>query len=118
MKSFLKFSELSLCDALSLSALTVAALLACFAFIKGTRLLLGERGGLRPVVAPSYYELLCEAYGDDESGKPFAVKQNWIRELGKLFKSTLNNRLCSNLACVIDESSRGVKLKRAFEELP
>ena len=37
---------------------------------------------------------------------------------GKLFKSTLNNRLCSNLACVIDESSRGVKLKRAFEELP
>ena len=36
----------------------------------------------------------------------------------KLFKSTLNNRLCSNLACVIDESSRGVKLKRAFEELP
>ena len=79
-KSF-KFSELSLCDALSLSALTVAALLACFAFIKGTRLLLGERGGLRPVVAPSYYELLCEAYGDDESGKPFAVKQNWIREL-------------------------------------
>ena len=38
--------------------------------------------------------------------------------LGKLFKSTLNNRLCSNLACVIDESYRGVKLKRAFEELP
>ena len=38
--------------------------------------------------------------------------------LRKLFKSTLNNRLCSNLACVIDESSRGVKLKRAFEELP
>ena len=37
---------------------------------------------------------------------------------GKLFKSTLNNRLCSNLSCVIDESSRGVKLKRAFEELP
>ena len=26
--------------------------------------------------------------------------------------------MCSNLACVIDESSRGVKLKRAFEELP
>ena len=40
------------------------------------------------------------------------------RVSGKLFKSTLNNRLCSNLACVIDESSRGVKLKRAFEELP
>ena len=38
--------------------------------------------------------------------------------LRKLFKSTLNNRLCSNLACVIDESSRGVKLKRVFEELP
>lgn len=38
--------------------------------------------------------------------------------LGKLFKSTLNNRLHSNLACVIDKSSRVAKLKRAFEELP
>ena len=38
--------------------------------------------------------------------------------LGKLFKSTLNNRLHRNLACVIDKSSRGAKLKRAFEELP
>ena len=39
-------------------------------------------------------------------------------KLGKLFKSTLNNRLHRNLACVIDKSSRGAKLKRAFEELP
>ena len=38
--------------------------------------------------------------------------------LGKLFKSTLNNRLHRKLACVIDKSSRGTKLKRAFEELP
>ena len=38
--------------------------------------------------------------------------------LRKLFKSTLNNRLHSNLACVIDKSSRVAKLKRAFEELP
>ena len=38
--------------------------------------------------------------------------------LRKLFKSTLNNRLYRNLACVIDKSSRGAKLKRAFEELP
>ena len=38
--------------------------------------------------------------------------------LGKLFKSTLNNRLHRNLACVIDKSSRSAKLKRAFEELP
>ena len=38
--------------------------------------------------------------------------------LGKLFKSTLNNRLHRNLDCVIDKSSRGAKLKRAFEELP
>ncbi len=37
---------------------------------------------------------------------------------GKLFKSTLNNRLHRNLACVIDKSSQGAKLKRAFEELP
>ena len=37
---------------------------------------------------------------------------------GKLFKSTLNNRLHRKLACVIDKSSRGTKLKRAFEELP
>ena len=36
----------------------------------------------------------------------------------KLFKSTLNNRLHRNLDCVIDKSSRGAKLKRAFEELP
>ncbi len=39
-------------------------------------------------------------------------------DLGKLFKSTLNNRLHRNLACVIDKSSRGAKLERAFEELP
>ena len=38
--------------------------------------------------------------------------------LRKLFKSTLNNRLHRNLACVIDKSSRDAKLKRAFEELP
>ena len=44
----------------------------------------------------------------------------WLRAaaLGKLFKSTLNNRLHRNLACVIDKSSQGAKLKRAFEELP
>ena len=41
-----------------------------------------------------------------------------FKNLGKLFKSTLNNRLRRNLACVIDKSSRGAKLKRAFEELP
>ena len=41
-----------------------------------------------------------------------------INDLGKLFKSTLNNRLHRNLACVIDKSSRGAKLERAFEELP
>ena len=29
--------------------------------------------------------------------------------LGKLFKSTLNNRLHRNLTCVIDKSSRGAK---------
>ena len=40
------------------------------------------------------------------------------QKLRKLFKSTLNNRLHRNLACAIDESSRGAKLKRAFEELP
>ena len=40
------------------------------------------------------------------------------RNLRKLFKSTLNNRLHRNLACVIDKSSRSAKLKRAFEELP
>ena len=42
----------------------------------------------------------------------------WLEDHGKLFKSTLNNRLHRNLACVIDKSSRGAKLKRAFEELP
>ena len=36
----------------------------------------------------------------------------------KLFKSTLNNCLHSNLACVIDKMARGAKLNRAFEELP
>ena len=41
-----------------------------------------------------------------------------IFALRKLFKSTLNNRLHRNLDCVIDKSSRGAKLKRAFEELP
>ena len=40
------------------------------------------------------------------------------KDYRKLFKSTLNNRLHRNLACVIDKSSRGAKLKRAFEELP
>ena len=38
--------------------------------------------------------------------------------LQKYLKSTLNNRLHRNLACVIDKSSRGAKLERAFEELP
>ena len=38
--------------------------------------------------------------------------------LRKLFKSTLNNCLHRNLACIIDKNSRGAKLKRAFEELP
>ena len=41
-----------------------------------------------------------------------------VVDLRKLFKSTLNNRLHRNLACVIDKSSRGAKLERAFEELP
>ena len=41
-----------------------------------------------------------------------------LKNLRKLFKSTLNNRLHRNLACVIDKSSRGAKLERAFEELP
>ena len=45
----------------------------------------------------------------------FAVYAEGLR---KLFKSTLNNRLHRNLACVIDKSSRGAKLERAFEELP
>ena len=40
------------------------------------------------------------------------------KDFRKLFKSTLNNRLHRNLACVIDKRSRGAKLKRAFEELP
>ena len=43
-------------------------------------------------------------------GNPFKLR--------KLFKSTPNNRLHRNLACVIDKSSRGAKLERAFEELP
>lgn len=41
-----------------------------------------------------------------------------LDSIRKLFKSTLNNRLHRNLACVIDKSSRGAKLERAFEELP
>ena len=41
-----------------------------------------------------------------------------LRNQRKLFKSTLNNRLHRNFACVIDKSSRGAKLERAFEELP
>ena len=36
----------------------------------------------------------------------------------KLFKSTLNNCLHSNLACVIDKMARSAKLNRTFEELP
>ena len=53
------------------------------------------------------------------------IQNDWIQcgpwsnpKERKLFKSTLNNRLHRNLACVIDKSSRGAKLKRAFEELP
>ena len=47
-----------------------------------------------------------------------AIKRVKTYGLRKLFKSILNNRLHRNLACVIDKSSRGAKLKRAFEELP
>ena len=46
------------------------------------------------------------------------VQERMRCDLRKLFKSTLNNRLHSNLSCVIDKSSQGAKLKRAFEELP
>ena len=46
------------------------------------------------------------------------MSESEFSDYGKLFKSTLNNRLHRNLACVIDKSSRGAKLKRAFEELP
>ena len=46
------------------------------------------------------------------------IYERGVDDKGKLFKSTLNNRLHRNLACVIDKSSRGAKLERAFEELP
>ena len=48
------------------------------------------------------------------------IFERWGKQfcLRNLFKSTLNNRLHRNLACVIDKSSRGAKLERAFEELP
>ena len=47
-----------------------------------------------------------------------ARSEHFKEALQKYLKSTLNNRLHRNLACVIDKSSRGAKLERAFEELP
>ncbi len=58
-----------------------------------------------------------ELYEDGASYQEI-MTQLGLDEHGKLFKSTLNNRLHRNLACVIDKSSRGAKLERAFEELP
>lgn len=76
-----KLSELSSADAIAMPSLMFSAFLACLSFIKGTRLLLGERGGLRPVITVSYHELLDKAYGDDESQNTFKAKQEWISEL-------------------------------------
>ena len=60
---------------------------------------------------------------DEQCNRITFMGRVWERPLSewpsrKLFKSTLNNRLHRNLACVIDKSSRGAKLERAFEELP
>ena len=59
-------------------------------------------------------QLLSERRNRDQDASIRVV----FSHIRKLFKSTLNNRLHRNLACVIDKSSRGAKLERAFEELP
>ena len=68
-------------------------------------------------------EIIRVHFGADAADPAFwegamqSVKQS-SDDFGKLFKSTLNNRFHNNLACVINKSSRGAKLQRAFEELP
>ena len=69
------------------------------------------------IASPHAYPTIAPE-SDEEPSLEKKLAQTAGEDPGKLFKSTLNNRLCSNLACVIDESSRGVKLKRVFEELP
>ena len=61
---------------------------------------------------------ICVAVPEALSVDVLTPENSTNSHLRKLFKSTLNNRLHRNLACVIDKSSRGAKLERAFEELP
>ena len=74
----------------------------------------------REIVALSKYgEVDNELFVEEDFYKSLSADSlPAANDLRKLFKSTLNNRLRRNLACVIDKSSRGAKLKRAFEELP
>ena len=67
--------------------------------------------GLSRTTVADYLQLLEQCF-------IIKICPSFSRNLRKLFKSTLTNRLHRNLACVIDKSSRGAKLKRAFEELP
>ena len=81
---------------------------------------LQEAGILEIIVVVGYrkedFYYLAEKFGVEiVENSEYSTRNNHSR---KLFKSTLNNRLHRNLACVIDKSSRGAKLKRAFEELP
>ena len=62
-------------------------------------------------------EVLRTAQEVAEKLRPFYESANFSM-FKEALQSTLNNRLHRNLACVIDKSSRGAKLKRAFEELP
>ena len=81
-----KLTKLSSTDAIAIPSLMFSACLACSTFINGTRLLLGERGGLRPVITPSYYDLLKTAYGEDESHSTLGAKHEWISQLEENIK--------------------------------
>ena len=72
--------------------------------------------GLQLMFVPVWIFIEISLMNNDEIANAICFDED--KRLGKLFKSTLNNRLHRNLACVIDKNSRGAKLERAFEELP
>ena len=85
------------------------------------RVLMVDGGGRRFIDEDGSRDGLAKAILARPRGSVWMVTDDGAvkaMDLRKLFKSTLNNRLHRNLACVIDKSSRSAKLKRAFEELP
>lgn len=77
------FSNMNPAHAIAVIFLCSAEICAVYAFISGVKLMLGERGGWRPIAIPSYCELLENARGDDDSFKTAQLKIDLLDSLNK-----------------------------------